>query len=640
MQVNIGELSNHFLLLIRHDSGSVNQKFERLFFKEKVNPRDSGCKPYTPCPAGWYTAVGFDEQAVTPVCKPCPSGYFKADASSANGETENWEDVCTPRSRCLPGTYTSGPVAESRTEDLEPTCTNCPDGKYRSRPSSPYDTNECVLHRPCQPGTYVVDLGDSVSNTICAACPTGEYSDSEWADACTPYSVCPEGENTVNAWSKTNDLTCTACGEGTFNDNGLPLPTSGTFLPVNSTGPCPQKTPAPVSDVCTPWTPCGSGEYVSVMGNTTTDVQCSLCPTGTYWPRTNPSHFSLECIKMTPCPPGKAQQNDASGLGNTIPPQCADCRGDSYKPSTSSSVTKVGSHIDGASPDSCKFQPRCPAGTYTPNAKDSIQGTVRVEANECVPCSAGQYQDAPLPQTITSSCHPILPCKAGTFTFTIGTAQAKAQCTACSDTSYKPNASLSITDTETGCPEPHRAPCEAGAYTSTAANAARASTCTSCPSGSSANAWDVAAQSASTSEICMPHTPCPSGTYTSKAGSATEDTTCTNCPSGSFKPFASASTTETDSCHAWVPKPGCCREISSEIDVNGDSVDVSSAADANTVSVQTFPAVPGAAAETKCEIACENDETCTAVEVDLTSDKAAATCEFHTGTINAATRAG
>lgn len=91
-----------------------------------------------------------------------------------------------------------------------------------------------------------------------------------------------------------------------------------------------------------------------------------------------------------------------------------------------------------------------------------------------------------------------------------------------------------------------------------------------------------------------------------------------------------------------MPKPGCCREISSEIDVNGDSVDVSSAADANTVSVQTFPAVPGAAAGTKCEIACENDETCTAVEVevDLTSDTAAATCEFHTGTINAATRAG
>lgn len=652
----------------------------------KVNPRDSGCKPYTPCPAGWYTAVGFDEQAVTPVCKPCPSGYFK-DASSANGETEDWQAVCAPRSRCLPGTYTSGPVAESRTEDLEPTCTNCPDGKYRSRSSSPYYTSECEPHRPCQPGTYRVGPGDRTSNTRCVVCPTGEYSDTEDADACTPYAVCPAGKYTINTWSKTKDLTCTACGTGKFNQNSVIV-----WASQNDPGPC--HTPETTKEICRNWTPCGPGMYAAALGTAATDTVCLPCPINTFFVGGN--HFSEKCFDLTPCPPGEFQSNTVPTSGASQPNKCQPCPSDRYKPSVSPGV------LAPDDPDLCQSQPTCPKGTHTPVAKDSSQMTVEVGTDGCVACSAGQYQPLELPTTSVSSCDTITLCEAGTFTSKIGTPESDAECAPCSETTYQPNASLSFNDTELDCPEPHRAPCEAGAYTSTAATAARASTCTSCPSGTyksaasgtifqpeqasisctqkpvcgpgestsptqppddktalqnpectacatgtfkpgpSANAWDVAAQSVSTSEICMPHTLCPSGTYTSKAGSATEDTTCTNCPSGSFKPFASASTTETDSCHAWVPKPGCCREISSEIDVNGDSVDVSSAADANTVSVQTFPAVPGAAAGTKCEIACENDETCTAVEVevDLTSDTAAATCEFHTGTINAATRAG
>eukprot|EP00729_Bicosta_minor_P000702 gene702-28904_t len=651
----------------------------------KVNPRESGCKPYTPCPAGWYTAVGFDEQ-ITPVCKPCPTGYFKA-LPSTNGETEDWEAVCRSRTVCSPGTYTSVAAAESRTENHQPTCISCEEGKFMRFNPSPYDTNECEPHRPCQPGTYRASLGTRTSNTICPVCPTGFFSDTEDADACTPYAVCPAGKYTINTWSKTKDLTCTACGTGKFNQNSVIV-----WASQNDPGPC--HTPETTKEICRNWTPCGPGMYAAALGTAATDTVCLPCPINTFFVGGN--HFSEKCFDLTPCPPGEFQSNTVPTSGASQPNKCQPCPSDRYKPSVSPGV------LAPDDPDLCQSQPTCPKGTHTPVAKDSSQMTVEVGTDGCVACSAGQYQPLELPTTSVSSCDTITLCEAGTFTSKIGTPESDAECAPCSETTYQPNASLSFNDTELDCPEPHRAPCEAGAYTSTAATAARASTCTSCPSGTyksaasgtifqpeqasisctqkpvcgpgestsptqppddktalqnpectacatgtfkpgpSANAWDVAAQSVSTSEICMPHTLCPSGTYTSKAGSATEDTTCTNCPSGSFKPFASASTTETDSCHAWVPKPGCCREISSEIDVNGDSVDVSSAADANTVSVQTFPAVPGAAAGTKCEIACENDETCTAVEVevDLTSDTAAATCEFHTGTINAATRAG
>lgn len=671
---------------IEEELAAIQISFPGIDGPLKVNPRESGCKPYTPCPAGWYTAVGFDEQ-ITPVCKPCPSGYFKADASSANGETEDWEAVCLPRTVCPPGSYTKVAVAESRTENPLPTCISCEEGKFMRFISSPYDTNECETHRPCQPGTYRDSVGTSTSNTICPVCPHYHYSDAENQAACTEYSVCPAGKYTTNVWSKTKDLTCTDCPTDTFNAMDFPLGRAA----ADSLGPC--QTPSPISETCTPWSPCYPGTKVAALGTAATDTRCSPCPKGTWYPG---SHFGSKCIDLIPCPPGEFQSNTAPEFGGTQNNRCQPCPSDRYKPSVSPGVLAP-------DPDLCQSQPTCPKGTHTPVAKDSSQMTVEVGTDGCVACSAGQYQPLELPTTTVSACDTITLCEAGTFTSKIGTPESDAECTPCSETTYQPNASLSFNDTEFDCPEPHRAPCEAGAYTSAAATAVSPSTCTSCPSGtyksaasgtiseleqastsctqkpvcgpgeytsptqpeddktalqnpvctacatgtfkpgSSANAWGVvAAQSVSTSEICMPHTPCPSGTYTSKAGSATEDATCTNCPSGSFKPFASASTTETDSCHAWVPKPGCCREISNEIDVNGDSVDVSSAADANTVSVQTFPAVPGAAAGTKCEIACENDETCTAVEVevDLTSDTAAATCEFHTGTINAATRAG
>jgi hypothetical protein len=155
----------------------------------------------------------------------------------------------------------------------------------------------------------------------------------------------------ANDGSTTTNRTCAACGAGAF-------------------------TTTTNAAICTGWTSCAAGSYVSSAGTTTSDRVCTPCSTGTYTSVQN----QASCSPVGSCAAGTEQT--AAGT-TTSPTQCA----------------------------------ACPAGTY-------CAGGTTAKVN----CESGTWDSD---QNSATACAAWTNCLPGEYVSAAGSATTNRQCTAC-----------------------------------------------------------------------------------------------------------------------------------------------------------------------------------------------------------------
>jgi hypothetical protein len=79
----------------------------------------------------------------------------------------------------------------------------CTEGFYRPRADA-----QCVPHSVCSPGSHVVTPGTARTDTVCAPCPNGTFSNLPNASQCTPHTECGSTYYELTAPTATQDRVC------------------------------------------------------------------------------------------------------------------------------------------------------------------------------------------------------------------------------------------------------------------------------------------------------------------------------------------------------------------------------------------------------------------------------------------------
>ena len=403
----------------------------------------------------------------------------------------------------------------------------------------------------CMPGYFGADLNQHSNNmteSVCKACPPGQYQDEEGQPSCTmcevgkyndasAQTVCvecpgdrpsPRGATSVNECESGNctygneylaDGRCVACAKGKYNDE-LPELNNCTLCPKNTFNqddrqsaanhdslddclPCeimhPMSLSAPGSQFCSE---CSAGKKYTTGG-------CIDCSPG-YYRSPNSSNAST----CDPCEKGKFQ--DEYGQ-----PICLTCSAGKYQEASGQTV--------------CKY---CPSGFYRSLDSDNTM--------ECEQCKEGRFQD----HTGKSIC---LECAAGMYQEAMG----KTVCEDCPSgfsRSLDSDNSMECERCEEGkfqdeYGQPMCFECAAGMYQ----EAMGKTVCKYCPSGfyrslDSDNTMECEQckegrfQDHTGKSICLE---CAAGMYQEAMG----NTICKDCPAGFSRSLDSNNTMECEQCH-------------------------------------------------------------------------------------------
>ncbi|XP_066540008.1 tumor necrosis factor receptor superfamily member 6B-like [Hoplias malabaricus] len=126
-------------------------------------------------------------------CAPCPSGSY----------TQFWNFM----PRCLP---CRAPCEQNQRERRA--CTPTTDRECECAPGHYWRAEQCVKHARCGPGFGVKRNGTTQSDTECARCPRGTFSEGNSANAqCTPYTSCSETHLKVLQGQSWHDQVCVTC---------------------------------------------------------------------------------------------------------------------------------------------------------------------------------------------------------------------------------------------------------------------------------------------------------------------------------------------------------------------------------------------------------------------------------------------
>ena len=333
----------------------------------------------TKCPKGTYGSRRQVE--LESDCTPCPEAYYCSQPG-----LEAPDGLCDPGYYCSHEVdYAYGASVSAPTDEV--TGDICPAGGYcemgtivqKSCPPGTYNPNEggkdeeaCI---PCLPGSYCSGEENATPTGFCDPgyyCPIGSKTKTEYP--ATPGHYTHEGaeveeecENKYyNIYYAQED--CFPCPEG-FVCSGPHNDGDNTGFPDTLFLDC------PVGHYCeglnSEPTPCPKGTFNPDL-NSVSDASCRKCIDGHY------------CSEMGLEMPG-------DGLADTNP-LCLPgyyCR-ESAEASNPDSIDLVSNRWGPCTtghycPEGSTFPIACPPGTYNPDVKSSV------EADACLPCTAGYY---------------------------------------------------------------------------------------------------------------------------------------------------------------------------------------------------------------------------------------------------------
>lgn len=314
-------------------------------------------------------------------CPNCPTGQFQ---TSPPGTFNN--RGCGLVSNCNAGTYMSVP----HTTNVNRQCSECPPGTFTHTPNQ--DT--CRPHTTCTKAEYISSAVFTYRDRICSVCLDTTYqNDTHHQETeCKKQITCGLGESFVDDNSKTEEGSCEACKDGTFQS----METHRNQCIVHNVcniekGQSTAVEPTPTSDricatsqECTKYqyesqaltpttqrqcgyrTTCSNGEYVTADPTPTSDRTCADCDGEVeYSNKTN----SASCTALDTCAKGEFVAVPGS---RRKPLVCKECPGGQWQ------------SLTGKRPETCFQQPRCAKGEKLLRADATKQGY-------CALCDAGQY---------------------------------------------------------------------------------------------------------------------------------------------------------------------------------------------------------------------------------------------------------
>ena len=281
------------------------------------------CKPVTFCAAGDYEEISSTTTSDT-ICAACPAGTFSNTVSCTLCEAGTYQDeagksFCDATTLCQPGRFVASPA----TTTSDTICASCPAGTFSSTtnalechacPAGTYqddhESTSCKTTALCEAGKFIEQPATPSSDTVCADCPAGKFSEAEntvecaacpagffqpapGQAECVSVSRCVPGEYQTTAHTPTTDRVCGTCSAGTFSseDNAL---------------------------VCTAWQVCPAGQFEQSPGTVSTDRVCADCPVGSF----SPTSGQLACTACKVCVSGQYISRPCSATRDT---GCANC---------------------------------------------------------------------------------------------------------------------------------------------------------------------------------------------------------------------------------------------------------------------------------------------------------------------------
>jgi hypothetical protein len=535
------------------------------YFQDK---RGENCQA---CPAGTYSMMPGGSS-----CMTCFPGSFTPSSGLSTCKLCPINTTTPPFTKCTKcenGSYTrfEGSVVclcSAGTLPSEGKCELCESGKYQ-----PYneDENKSLECSSCQPGFYNPAQGSS----SCIGCPIGKYQD-QWGSTiciqCGSYSnttltsatspnyckcvagttrdafgvscvpcppsyyqnladqedclICPKYYTTTEYGS----TICNVCLAGAIKVNQKCVPCRpGYFQPNSQQSQCLQCPAGTFAELegSTSCTLCTINSFASIDGSS----GCLPCPTYT---ETSGISGSTRCscsmgyaisIEDTclPCIPGFFQLEKGG--------PCRACAAGTYTPDYGSSgpfaclLCDLGMFASAAGLSSCNSCPvNSEALTRGSKSCTCIPGT-GMESGYCVPCVAGYYQPASLPnclaclpgffsnQTQSSTC---LQCAQGMYSENKGS----INCLEC-----KGGAVTSLNQTKCTCVESQTF------NQTTSASGWKCSQCT--PSCTYNETFMIQACNANQDTVCQAcKKECPTGKYITASCTTTKDITCKSCSVG------------------------------------------------------------------------------------------------------------
>eukprot|EP00049_Salpingoeca_infusionum_P027963 m.35257 g.35257 ORF g.35257 m.35257 type:complete len:2485 (+) comp9868_c0_seq1:133-7587(+) len=532
---------------------------------------DRICQPLTQCQAGDFVAVQSTNTSDR-ICENCTVGYFSTTSNSVD---------CQKAKTCQPGSYeVTKPTASNDRE-----CQSCGSGQF----SSTLNAEACTAFTTeCEPGMLLVKNGTNTTDNVCVSCGASEYVSttacgSGTSPCCAPWTACSAGYEEDARPTTSSDRTCKACPSGMFNEAGsmtdcrpyTPCGPGYEAQPFDSTADknctmCPTGYVKAWSDIapdtpsselpescrtvsecntCQPLQVCAAG-YVATGGSATSDVECTICPTGTFKAAEGNDQ---PCVSTTTC--GVGQQEDRMPTASSDR-ECELCPQDFFKSAPGNSKCmpatqcEPGTFVLRELPALRDFDRSC-APCNTGNETDFFSNTIN--ALQCSPtkvCAPGfQSEVAPTP----TSDRVCVSCPALTFKGTAGSekCQPAAQCVAGYQESVAPTATTDRTcipcnigiDTVSSWSPPgatqcfNISDCAPGTFITAAPTVSSDRTCQACGQGKYQDGSNMAS--------CKPLTSCNAGDYEVTAPTSSSDRVCGSCnPDGVVTSFSAAGATE------------------------------------------------------------------------------------------------
>ncbi|MEZ4462078.1 MAG: hypothetical protein R3E66_20630 [bacterium] len=228
------------------------------------------------------------------------------------GEGE-WDHDGDPLTNCVRWTacdFQEEQIPGSATADAQ--CRAC-------LPDEHFTDGRCVRFPACQPGTHRAEDGG------CPTCVPQTYSSTVDATRCEPWTRCVPGEAPVQPPSPTRDVTCEACGPGSYCPGGLTQ-----ALPCSAGAWDDDLNPL---TACVLATQCVPTQIVVESPTSTSDRVCAACPAGQSSLEMNASACHVPCVdafgvtcqefhdaylKPTPSEPGDHFGASVAISGDTI----------------------------------------------------------------------------------------------------------------------------------------------------------------------------------------------------------------------------------------------------------------------------------------------------------------------------------
>jgi hypothetical protein len=408
----------------------------------------------------------FSSSSGSSTCTSCIAGAFSPSSGSIS---------CSP---CLAGTFTSAPGQSGCAS-----CATCVPGQYVYSECNPKSNTVCVGCTAIA-NCAVTPICSTASNSLCSACSSGYFLQS---NSCMPCTTCSSGlQYEITACTSLTNRQCATCVNtcpvgsalagfcsGATNNYCSPCST-GTYKILSDGSPC-------LACITT----CNAGFQLIALCAANLNSVCVACPSGTYKSLTDGS----ACLPCTAVCAAGYQLNQA--CSSTINPVCVVCPSGTYKSLTDGSaclpctaVCTAGYQLNQAC--SAAINPvciACPSGTY----KSLTDGSA------CLPCTAVCGAGYQLNQACSAAVNPV--------------------CVTCPSNTYK-----LLTD-GSACLDCNNN-CGPGSYLNSICSAINNPTCLKCPvNTANPNDFSVFITSCIT---------CPNGAV-SVAGSAT----CIQCPLGS-----------------------------------------------------------------------------------------------------------